>query len=432
MEIGNGTYGKIIRGLPGLAPGECVKVFRPGHEVKLMRNRALAAHVNRAAETFQVLEFVVDHFVFGSSVMDFPDGACGLVMALQRDDLFHYVQRHGPVVGPGFVRLHEQLCGAVGWLHRIGVVWGDCSPANVLLGHDGRWRVADGDLWRANTPTAPTYMAYAVAYRSPELLLECVGGSLESSEAWAVGVSLAFANYGRPVVNGDTPRDVLRSILATFASPTVPHYIRHRCHVVLGDADVVFGHVESSPDWAVYCDLLHLDPSLRRRLSAPGEPGDGSVALPGFVSTERDIPPDAREFHTSRLDTVAREHSLSCGLVLAALVIMDVGLSCKSTEHTSVRSEFPSAFVTAALTLAHGAMLLEPDLDSRIPRHLAAAYGTPVHSEALVERCMRWLMQLNNYEHPMGLTLWNDASPGMVEQAIHEPHLYYTTSSPLR
>ncbi len=102
-------------------------------------------------------------------------------------------------LGPDEVcRIGARLADALAHVHASGIVHRDLKPANVLLGADGRPRLADFGIARALDGTAVTGTGYVVgtaAYLAPEQVRgEWVG---PEADVYALGLVLLEALTGR-------------------------------------------------------------------------------------------------------------------------------------------------------------------------------------------------------------------------------------------
>lgn len=80
--------------------------------------------------------------------------------------------RSGPIEPGAAVRLGTQIADALAFIHRRGVVHGDLSPANVLIGLDGRPRLADfgASLRHGATPPTLDPIRGSLPFVAPEVL----------------------------------------------------------------------------------------------------------------------------------------------------------------------------------------------------------------------------------------------------------------------
>ncbi|MFF8957011.1 Stk1 family PASTA domain-containing Ser/Thr kinase [Streptomyces sp. NPDC014894] len=103
----------------------------------------------------------------------------------------------------------EPVLAALGAAHRAGFVHRDIKPENVLIGDDGRVKVADFGLVRAVgsvTSTSGSVLG-TVSYLAPEQIED--GGSDTRTDVYACGVVLYEMLTGVKPHSGDTPAQVL-------------------------------------------------------------------------------------------------------------------------------------------------------------------------------------------------------------------------------
>ncbi|MBB1253149.1 Stk1 family PASTA domain-containing Ser/Thr kinase [Streptomyces alkaliterrae] len=108
----------------------------------------------------------------------------------------------------------EPVLAALGAAHRAGLVHRDVKPENVLIGDDGRVKVADFGLARAvdaQTAASTTSVMGTVSYLAPEQIEDGSAGT--PVDVYACGVMLFEALTGAKPHTGSTPAQILYSHL---------------------------------------------------------------------------------------------------------------------------------------------------------------------------------------------------------------------------
>ncbi|MFN2539600.1 MAG: Stk1 family PASTA domain-containing Ser/Thr kinase, partial [Mycobacteriales bacterium] len=112
----------------------------------------------------------------------------------------------GPLSPSRAVSVMEPVLRALASAHAVGMVHRDVKPENVLLGDDGRVKVADFGLARAiestNITQTTSHMLGSVAYLAPEQVER--GTADARSDVYASGVLLWELLTGSPPHSGDT------------------------------------------------------------------------------------------------------------------------------------------------------------------------------------------------------------------------------------
>jgi TPR repeat protein len=205
----------------------------------------------------------------------------------------------------GWVR---EAARAVGTAHVQGIVHRDLKPANILIGSDGRVRIADfglASMVGLERLTLTGQMLGTPTHMSPEQ----VSGrtSTAATDVWALGVLLYQALTGELPFDGDSMIEQLA--LITSAAPVPPHTLRPETPPALSavcaramacapsdrypdgaafahDLDVALGGGEVcyvGPSWSLARHAIWLVPTIALAMLL-------GVAL--FVLGEKPVPPE--------------------------------------------------------------------------------------------------------------------------------------------
>ncbi|MCZ7413801.1 MULTISPECIES: Stk1 family PASTA domain-containing Ser/Thr kinase [unclassified Streptomyces] len=118
--------------------------------------------------------------------------------------------RRGALQPRAALDILEPILAALGAAHRAGLVHRDMKPENVLIGDDGRVKVADFGLVRAvdaQTALSTTSVMGTVSYLAPEHIEH--GLADPGADVYACGVMLYEMLTGTKPHTGDTPAQVL-------------------------------------------------------------------------------------------------------------------------------------------------------------------------------------------------------------------------------
>ncbi|GHA79236.1 serine/threonine protein kinase [Streptomyces thermoviolaceus subsp. thermoviolaceus] len=215
----------------------------------------------------------------------------------------------------------EPVLAALGAAHRAGFVHRDMKPENVLIGDDGRVKVADFGLVRAVdavTHTTGTVLG-TVSYLAPEQIEE--GTASPRVDVYACGVMLYEMLTGAKPHQGETPAQVLyRHVNEDVPPPSaaVPGLSAELDQLVSAatartpedrpaDAVALLARVREARGRLGDEELDALPPQARTTGHDNAE--DRTSVLPRALAVPRPLPVDGDEeptdaFHrTSRLDT---------------------------------------------------------------------------------------------------------------------------------
>jgi hypothetical protein len=124
------------------------------------------------------------------------------------------LRRSGPMPSAEAARIGEELASALSAAHAEGIVHRDVKPANVLLGADGRARLADFGIAQALDEGAAALtetgsIVGTLRYMSPERL-QCQAPT-PAADIWGLGAVLLEAITGRPPYDARTPIELLEA-----------------------------------------------------------------------------------------------------------------------------------------------------------------------------------------------------------------------------
>ncbi len=202
-----------------IAQGGMATVY-VGHDTKLDRTVALKVmHPNLAGDADFVRRFIGEAkhaaaLSHPSIVAVYDQGtdkghvflAMEYVPGRTLRDLLTERTRLGPRQA---LELVQPVLAALGAAHRAGLVHRDVKPENVLLNADGRVKVADFGLARAESASKQTktgMLIGTVAYLAPEQVIS--GDADARADVYAAGVMLFEMLTGRQPHQGTTPLSV--------------------------------------------------------------------------------------------------------------------------------------------------------------------------------------------------------------------------------
>ncbi|MER5734092.1 MULTISPECIES: Stk1 family PASTA domain-containing Ser/Thr kinase [unclassified Streptomyces] len=208
-----------------IAVGGMATVYR-AVDTRLDRVLALKVmHPALAADAVFVERFIreaksVARLAHPNVVAVFDQGAEGAYVYLAMEyvsgcTLRDVLRERGALQPRAALDILEPVLAALGAAHRAGFVHRDMKPENVLIGDDGRVKVADFGLVRSvNSATATTGAVLGtVSYLAPEQIEH--GTADTRADVYACGVVLYEMLTGAKPHSGDTPAQVLYQHLNT-------------------------------------------------------------------------------------------------------------------------------------------------------------------------------------------------------------------------
>jgi len=278
-ELGAGGMGRVFRARDvRLGRAVAVKVLRQ----ESAADPAFRERFSREARTLAQLDHpgIVTLHDFGTS----PQGESYLVMQLVAGGS---LAERGPLPPAEAVGFARQLCDALAYAHKRGIVHRDIKPENVLVGEDGRAKLSDFGIARLLDPpseerplTRPSVVLGTPGYLAPEAR---AGAPVDPRmDVYALGSLIFYMLTGRDPDGSTASSGALAAAIPAEAAALAP---------VVARAMAVDPARRTASAEALGLDLAavaaRLAPAVAGAESLPAEERTwrGAVALLGAVAT---------------------------------------------------------------------------------------------------------------------------------------------------
>lgn len=240
-ELGRGGMGTVLLARQSALGREvAVKVPNPGAHACTINALAREARITGGLEHPGIVPVHALAFDDGGRpalVMKRIEGVSWATLAKEpRHPAWAFVAGHDGDRLEAQVQLAVQVCNAVAFAHRQGVLHRDIKPANIMVGEFGVVYLGDwGVALRRSPPTPPRPPALVGTplYFAPEMVTGDDAEMDERTDIYLLGATLYHVLSGAPPHPGHTLRDVLEHAWTQAPAPLPPQVPEDLARVVM-------------------------------------------------------------------------------------------------------------------------------------------------------------------------------------------------------
>ncbi len=205
--LGFGGMAEVHRGRDTvLGRDVAVKIMRS----ELARDDTFYRRFRREAQNSASLNHpsIVAIYDTGEEHVDGDDLPYIVMEVVEGDTIRDVILMDGPMEIDRALGVMADVCGAIDFSHRKGIIHRDVKPANIMISHDGAVKVMDFGIARAisdstSTLTQTSSVLGTAQYLSPE---QARGESVDSrSDIYSAGCVLYEMVTGAPPFTGESP-----------------------------------------------------------------------------------------------------------------------------------------------------------------------------------------------------------------------------------